>query len=438
MSWSDGARTLRARVAWSTVGAALVGGAIVAVVGGALAWRLALHQEDRRLLDAVHTLAEVIDEAGGGEAGAAQGATHEQRELAPLGIDVGVFAGSRALGGAIRARSAGDGCETIHDGQHRRCRGAHGPWTLETQTSLAPLYAYSRSSALGTFVAWLVVLAAAWRSSSVAAALAIAPLRRLEAAVQSIDPTSPDPRVVSARLDCDEVDRVRAGFTDVLTRLAASLEQSRRFSANAAHEMRTPLTALRAEIELAHEVAPTDASREALTRARRHVEALGRRLERVLVLAIPDRDRAGRGELVSLDMLVRDATASLPATQRARVTLETDAEGLVRGDAALLLMAVENALDNALKFSDGAITARVDESVATVSLRVRDEGPGVPEAERVRVFEPFHRLATARATTDGMGLGLALIAHIARITGGAAGFDDVPTGACLRIELPRA
>lgn len=432
MFWSERARTLRARVAWSTVGAALLGGAIVAIVGAALAWRLALRQEDRRLLDAVHTLAEVIDEAG-----ASSGAAHEQRELAPVGIDVGVFEGDRWLGGAVRQRSVSDGCVTRDDGLHRRCAGSHRGLTLAAEASLAPLYAHTRSSALGTFVAWLVVLAIVWRASRLAADSATAPLSRLEAAVQRIDPSAPDARVVAEPLDCDEVERVRASFADVLTRLSASLEQSRRFSANAAHEMRTPLAALRAEVELAQESAPDHETREALARARRHVEALGRRLDRVLVLAMPDREREARGEAVSLDLVARDAIASLDEARRARVTLDTDAEGLVRGDAALLAMAVENAIENALKFSDGPVRVSVDEGEKTASLRVCDDGPGVPEAERERVFEAFHRLPRARASTDGMGLGLALIAHVARITGGRASFEHVERGARLCIELPR-
>jgi signal transduction histidine kinase len=417
-------------VAWSTVGAALAGGAIVALVGAALAWRLALAQEDHRLRDAVHTLADEIDELG-----PVEGAVHEQRELSPLGIDVGVFEGARRLGGGIAAPSSGDGCATLSEGPWRRCRGTRGALRLETQASLAPLYAHTRASATGTFVAWLVALAAAWLASARAASLAIAPLRRLEGAVQSIDASAPDPRVVAQPLDCDEVDRVRTGFFDVLTRLAATLAQSRRFAADAAHEMRTPLASLRAELELAHEVAPDDATRDALGRARKHVEALSRRLDRVLVLAVPD--RGARGEPVSLDTAAREAIAALAPAQRARVTLTTDAEGLTRGDEALVAMAVENAVDNALKFSEGPVRVAVFEAPDAVSIEVSDEGVGVPEGERERVFEPFHRLPGARASTEGMGLGLALIAHVARLYGGSARFAPVARGAVLRITLPR-
>lgn len=436
MFWSDAPGSLRSRVARSAVGAALLGGTIVAVVGAALAWRLALDQEDRRLRDALRTLAYTIDEAPGGEEGAARAAAGEQRELEQVGIDVGVFAGDRWLGGAVRARAPGAACVTAPEGPRRSCRAAHRGLTLEARTSLAPLYAHTRSSALGTLLAWLVSLAVAWRVSSRAAAVAIAPLRRLEDAVQGIDPTAPDPGAVARRLDCDEVDRVRARFAEVLARLAESLEQSRRFSANAAHEMRTPLTALRAEVELTLERCPEGETRDALARARRHAEALGSRLDRVLALANPGAERSSRDEAVSIDLLVRDAVASLEPSRRARVTLETEAEGLVRGDAALLQMAVENAIDNALKFTDGPVRARVDEEGLAVSLRVADEGPGIPEGERERVFEPFYRLAGARAAAQGMGLGLALIAHIARIHGGRARFEAAPRGACLRVDLP--
>ena len=100
-------------------------------------------------------------------------------------------------------------------------------------------------------------------------------------------------------------------------------------------------------------------------------------------------------------------------------------------------MAVENAVDNALKFSEGPVRVAVFEEAETVAIEVSDEGDGVPEADRERVFEPFHRLPGARASTEGMGLGLALIAHVTTMYGGSARFAPVARGATLRITLPR-
>jgi signal transduction histidine kinase len=108
----------------------------------------------------------------------------------------------------------------------------------------------------------------------------------------------------------------------------------------------------------------------------------------------------------------------------------------VRGDSSLLTSLVENAVQNALKFApDGSITVCVQGGEgAHVVLRVVDSGPGIPPEQRERVFDPFYRAKPGVAA--GHGLGLALIAHIARAHGGHAHFEDVPRGAELVIRLP--
>ena len=101
-------------------------------------------------------------------------------------------------------------------------------------------------------------------------------------------------------------------------------------------------------------------------------------------------------------------------------------------------MAIDNALDNALKFSGVApVTVRLTASSAEIICEIRDSGPGVPRSERERVFEPFYRAAAVSSNgVRGYGLGLALIAHVARAHGGAASFVEVETGALLRLTFP--
>jgi signal transduction histidine kinase len=161
-------------------------------------------------------------------------------------------------------------------------------------------------------------------------------------------------------------------------------------------------------------------------------------IERLLVLALPPERLRDGFAAVSLAELVSEVALDLPELDRARLRLELESEGLVRGDAELLRSLVSNALVNALKFAPrGAIHVRLEEPAgipASVQWIVRDEGPGIPVELRQRVFEAFFR--EAPTATTGHGIGLALVGHIARAHGGSAEFLEVPAGACLSVTLP--
>jgi two-component system OmpR family sensor kinase len=215
-----------------------------------------------------------------------------------------------------------------------------------------------------------------------------------------------------------------------------------RFAADAAHEIRTPLTALRAELELLAEesqgsasaVGDNDARRESLQRACARVARLSELVERLLFLAQPTEKLHEGFETLSVADLVEQVASELPEADRARLSLELPSEGLVRGDLALLGSLISNALENAFKFApEGPVVVRLEETPDVV-LRVADHGPGVPPALRARVFEAFYRERHGGA--PGHGLGLALIGHIARAHGGNAAFADPTSGAELVIRLP--
>jgi two-component system OmpR family sensor kinase len=227
-----------------------------------------------------------------------------------------------------------------------------------------------------------------------------------------------------------------------LRRSHGLLSQAQRFDADAAHELRTPLTTIRAELELLSEDA-REAESAALKRLCERVLRLSELLERLLVLAAPLQERGKRSETVALSELASEAAADLPDAQRQRVRLQLESEGLTRGDPTLLRTMIDNALDNALKFSGQApvdvrlasLSAEAGASEPeTVVLDVRDRGPGVAPDQRERVFEPFYRAEPD--ATPGHGLGLSLIGHIARAHGGNAAFVDSERGAVLRLTLP--
>ncbi len=144
---------------------------------------------------------------------------------------------------------------------------------------------------------------------------------------------------------------------------------------------------------------------------------------------------------MALEDVATRVVAGLEESQRARITTKASAAGMVRGDEELLVWLLENAVENALKFSTENVEIFVteDSSLGEVLVDVQDHGDGLPKALRERVFEPFFRSPEARgANTQGHGIGLALVSRIAAFHGGRVGFEDPAdgSGACLRLTLP--
>jgi len=229
---------------------------------------------------------------------------------------------------------------------------------------------------------------------------------------------------------------MRSALASAWSRLHAALETARHFSADAAHELRTPLTALSAELELLEERITDDAMRAEVRRARANVGRLARLMERLLVLARSSETEAlTGGDAVVLADLVEQTTAQIAPADRTRVEIDARSSGTVRGDESLLLAMVDNAIQNALHHGRGRVRVTIADVDGAVSLDVRDEGPGVAAEERERLFGPFVR-GRDKAGDDGHGIGLALIAQVARAHGGEARFVDAMRGAHLQMVVP--
>src|SRR5690606_19613329 len=154
--------------------------------------------------------------------------------------------------------------------------------------------------------------------------------------------------------------------------------------------------------------------------------------QRLLILAGPGRLTPEVAEPIDLSDIAEAVRASLASGELERVSWEIEQDVIVRGDFSLLVSVLQNAVDNALKYSPGRVWVEIHGGTG-VTVDVLGEGKGVDPRERARLFEPFAR---GDVWAPGFGVGLALISHVAMLHGGQAEFMDARRGAHLRVSLP--
>jgi signal transduction histidine kinase len=222
-----------------------------------------------------------------------------------------------------------------------------------------------------------------------------------------------------------------------------SMEQTRRFMADAAHELRTPVAILRAraEVALAH---ARDPSRDetALRAIERETDHLGTIVGDLLTLARADAgERPTAHELVYLDDLAAEAVEAARAlAERKDVALEVGSfeETRITGDAALVRRLVLIILDNAIKYTPKGGRVRLDVTSADGkrSVVVSDTGIGIPADQLPRIFERFYRGDGARRAAEGAGLGLAIARWISDLHGARIAFTSTPQGTRVEMDFP--
>ena len=275
----------------------------------------------------------------------------------------------------------------------------------------------------------------------------LAPVEAIRAEVAHIGGSDRSRRVPVPPGD-DEVARLARTMNDMLERIDDVSHRQQQFLADASHELRSPLTRMRAELEvdLAHQ---GDADLLATHRSVLE-EAVGlQRLAEDLLLVA--REDAGAGpvgeELVALDELVGQVARRLPAGDGVRFDLTEVEPAQVRGDRDALARALSNLADNAIRHAATTVWWTLTSQDGTATLAVVDDGPGIPEADRERIFERFARVDEARsAGVGGAGLGLAIARAIVERHGGqlvlAPGHTDDATssgrGARFVVTLPLA
>jgi len=240
---------------------------------------------------------------------------------------------------------------------------------------------------------------------------ALRPVDLMRAQLAEIGGATLDRRVDVGAADA-EVVRLADTMNAMLERIETASARQQEFVADASHELRSPTSAIRAELEvaLAH---PDDAAwPEVASRSLHEAERLSALIDDLLTLARFDETTpTARAQVVDLDELVLDEAERM---HRFGLGTEAVSAGRVTGDAARLTQVVRNLVDNAMRHAAGRVAVGVHTEGPRVVLDVDDDGPGVPPAERERIFDRFARLDTGRSRqAGGTGLGLSIVRHVA-------------------------
>ncbi|MES9557972.1 ATP-binding protein [Streptomyces sp. NPDC007076] len=246
---------------------------------------------------------------------------------------------------------------------------------------------------------------------------------------------------LSRRLDVppakDALGRLATTFNDLLGRLDAATRRQRRFIADAAHELRSPLSTLHTRLEVADHHPESVHWPTLAPELLRETERLNHLVDDLLQLARLDARPRLRLRPVDLDEIV--FTEVREARSRTRLVIDQHAVGAARltGDEDALARVVRNLLDNALRHAATRIDISLRTAHDTARLVVADDGPGIPEADRERVFGRFTRLDDARARdTGGSGLGLAIVRDLVTAHHGTTHVEDNSPGTRMVVLLP--
>jgi signal transduction histidine kinase len=318
----------------------------------------------------------------------------------------------------------------------RTIETARGTITLVAERSLSEVDStvdsITRALVVGVPALVLLVAALTWWI----AGRALRPVEMIRAEAAAITASTMDRRVPEPRSD-DEVGRLARTMNSMLGRLESAATRQRQFVSDASHELRSPITAIRAQLEVALRRPDTADWPLVARRVLAEDDRLAGTVTDLLSLARSDEHHPVEATDVDLDEVVLE---EVERTRAVPIDVSAVSAGRVRGDRAQLLRVVRNLVDNAARHARSAVAVTVTTTVATrrVTLVVDDDGPGIPVSDRDRVFERFTRLDEGRARdAGGVGLGLAMTQAVVHRLGGVVHVEDAPMGgARLVVELP--
>ena len=269
---------------------------------------------------------------------------------------------------------------------------------------------------------------------------ALKPLRSFASQVEQVQLNN----LADMRIDEDAISEFRQlsrSFNQMLERLNNAFAAQRQFTGNAAHELRTPLALMQAQLELFSaehpDVRPETA--EFLTLLREQTERLIQMTRTLLEMS--NLRQVARNERIQLAPMIEEIFTDLaPLSDKRGVTLTAEGDGIMTGSDALIYRLIFNLTENAVKYNrqGGSVRVSVTQEPEKLLLRVSDTGCGIPEEYQRSIFQPFFRVDKSRSREyGGAGLGLSLVWEIANLHGGSVWVEESSDkGTTIAVELP--
>ena len=269
---------------------------------------------------------------------------------------------------------------------------------------------------------------------------ALKPLRSFASQVEMVQMNN----LADMKIDEDvlpEFKQLSHSFNQMLERLNTAFAAQRQFTGNAAHELRTPLALMQAQLELfsAEHPAMLPQTAEFLTLLREQTERLTQMTRTLLEMS--NLQQVARNERIQLAPMIEEIFTDLaPLSDKRGVTLTAEGDGIMTGSDALIYRLIFNLTENAVKYNrpGGSVRVSVTQEPEKLLLRVSDTGCGIPEEHQRSIFQPFFRVDKARSREyGGAGLGLALVWEIAELHGGSVWVEkSSEKGTTIAVGLP--
>ena len=269
---------------------------------------------------------------------------------------------------------------------------------------------------------------------------ALKPLRSFASQVEMVQMTN----LADMKIDEDvlpEFKQLSRSFNQMLERLNTAFAAQRQFTGNAAHELRTPLALMQAQLELfsAEHPAVLPETAEFLTLLREQTERLTQMTRTLLEMS--NLQQVARNERIQLAPMIEEIFTDLaPLSDKRGVTLTAEGDGIMTGSDALIYRLIFNLTENSVKYNrqGGSVRVSVTQEPEKLLLRVSDTGCGIPEEYQRSIFQPFFRVDKSRSREyGGAGLGLSLVWEIANLHGGSVWVEESSDkGTTIAVELP--